>query len=312
MRRYAQVLFESIVGRSDAYAVQQPDGSYLTIRRPLTVDLLEEHIAGRRTLGSYLVTSEGKARCGVYDFDAKTEAARQTLLWLRCWFQHWGIDLAIEFSGSKGYHGWVITKNFVPASKVIQVLKLPLRQLQEEMTISIPVEIFPKQAVAQNLGNLIKLPWGIHQRSGKRTAFLGEDFRPLPDLGLRFVEGLPAIDEGHIDEILGEYADEDEESGAEKGRLGHSQDEILEMLTRSLRVGERRPTLVTLAGYLRYRGIPEQVAVALLLPWAEKCFSEPLPAEEVERHIRGIYRRYGVTQRERRWHMEHHAVEVEL
>ena len=69
------------------------------------------------------------------------------------------------------------------------------------------------------------------------------------------------------------------------------------MLKQSLPVGERRPTLVKLAGYLRYRGIPEEVAVALLLPWAEKRFREPLPPEELERHIRGIYRRYGVRER---------------
>ena len=34
MRRYAQVLFESIVGRTDAYAIQQSDGHYVAIMSP--------------------------------------------------------------------------------------------------------------------------------------------------------------------------------------------------------------------------------------------------------------------------------------
>ena len=41
-------------------------------------------------------------------------------------------------------------------------------------------------------------------------------------------------------------------------------------------------------------GRREEVAVALVLPWAKTSFTEPLPAEEVERHIRGIYNRYGM------------------
>ena len=65
------------------------------------------------------------------------------------------------------------------------------------------------------------------------------------------------------------------------------------MLTTPLTVGGRRPALVRLAGYLRYRGIPEEVAVVLLLPWARKAFMDPLPMEEIERHVRGIYQRYG-------------------
>ena len=49
MRRYAEALSQFIMGRTDAYAVQQADGSYI-------------------------VTSDGKTRCGVYDFDEKTES----------------------------------------------------------------------------------------------------------------------------------------------------------------------------------------------------------------------------------------------
>lgn len=92
-------------------------------------------------------------------------------------------------------------------------------------------------------------------------------------------------------------------------KQGHAPEEIAGMLSQPLAVGERRPTLIKLAGYLRYRGIPEEVAVALLLPWAEKWFMEYLPLREIEQHISGIYRRYGVRERKfakphKRWHAE--------
>jgi len=90
---------------------------------------------------------------------------------------------------------------------------------------------------------------------------------------------------------------------------GHGAEEMVDMLSQAIAVGERRPTLIKLAGYLRHRSIPEEVAVALLLPWAEKYFTKLLPPEELERHIRGIYGRYGVRERRvakpgKSWHAE--------
>jgi hypothetical protein len=92
-------------------------------------------------------------------------------------------------------------------------------------------------------------------------------------------------------------------------KLGHTPEEVAGILSRPLAVGQRRPTLAKLVGYLRYRGIPEEVAIGLLMPWAEKQFTEPLSPEEVEHHIRGIYGRYGIGERRvakpgKRWHAE--------
>ena len=61
----------------------------------------------------------------------------------------------------------------------------------------------------------------------------------------------------------------------------------------------RRPTLVSLTGYLRCRGVAENLAVMLLVPWAREHFKPPLPDTEVERHIRGIYHRYDIPARGR-------------
>ena len=292
-RHYAELLLQAMVGRTDAYAVQQLNGAYLAVRRAITIYRLENHFQGRITLGSYLLTADGHARCGVYDFDEDTEITRQSILWLWRWFRHWEIELCIELSGRKGYHAWVITKRFLPAYKIIALLQLALAQMADETGTNITPEIFPKQSVTQDLGSLIKLPWRIHRKTANRAVFLDRDFSPLPDWGMRLISNLPTIEESMINLILAEYPENIGQESVNRNRHHSTQKEIADLLTYHLKVGERRPTLVRVAGYLRYRRVPEEVALGLLLPWAEKMFDEPLPREEVERHIRGIYHRYG-------------------
>ena len=198
----------------------------------------------------------------------------------------------IEFSGRKGFHAWLIFKRLVAAFKVINLMKLALRELETETGMSPKVEVFPKQVVIKDLGNLIKLPWGVHQVSGKRSYFVDDNFSRLPDAGVELIRRLLAIDDATIDSILNEFPSSKTVRDG-KVRTGHTSTEIVSMLSHRLNVGERRPTLVSLAGYLKFRQVPEDAAVALLLPWAEKMFSAPLSTEEVEKHIRGIYGRYG-------------------
>ena len=99
-------------------------------------------------------------------------------------------------------------------------------------------------------------------------------------------DSLPTVD---LEQWLGAQL-----RGNNVSKVRHTTEEFVELLQKTLVVGERRPTLIRIAGYLRFRGIPEDVAVALVLPWAEKRFSEHLSKEEIEKHVRGIYKRYGV------------------
>ena len=69
---------------------------------------------------------------------------------------------------------------------------------------------------------------------------------------------------------------------------------LQDLLSTAHTTGSRRPTLVSVVGHLRSRGVTEDVAVLLVVPWAKAHFRPELPEAEVEKHIRGIYRRYGV------------------
>src|ERR1700694_848111 len=54
----------------DAYAVQQQNGSYWRVEEQLTLSMLEAHLAGRWTLGTYLLDRESGCSFAVFDADS--------------------------------------------------------------------------------------------------------------------------------------------------------------------------------------------------------------------------------------------------
>jgi hypothetical protein len=48
----------TFLSRSDLYPVQQADGSYITIHKPLTLGQVEQHIRGQITLGAYATAKQ--------------------------------------------------------------------------------------------------------------------------------------------------------------------------------------------------------------------------------------------------------------
>jgi hypothetical protein len=156
-------------------------------------------------------------------------------------------------------------------------------------------EIFPKQdQLTQDTpwGNYLNLPYfaGDHPEGRRMVVDPGtltpvplriwlEEVKPFP------VDALPAV------------ADALPAKPEVAVRRRPSKAETLAKLSGTQAPGMRRPTLVSLTGYLRCRGVDEDVAVMLLLPWAREHFKPPLSDTEAEKHIRGIYRRYGIPTR---------------
>src|SRR2546421_125265 len=63
------------------YAVQQRDGSYWRVREPLTLPLLAAHLAGRCTLGTYLLDEQHQCAFAVFDADRPDGLERQARGW---------------------------------------------------------------------------------------------------------------------------------------------------------------------------------------------------------------------------------------
>src|SRR5215471_16395614 len=123
------------VGGGDDYAVQQEDGRYLRVGRPLTYSALRRHLAGVETIGTYVIDEQGTCRCAVFDSDLAGEAGLQQLAAVQATLAAAGIPSHLEES-RRGGHLWVLLDRLVPASQLRRWL-LPYAPRG--------VEFYPKQ-----------------------------------------------------------------------------------------------------------------------------------------------------------------------
>ena len=198
-------LFNAIVTRDDVYAVQTSSGSYHPVHAPFTQNVYTD---GKETVGSYLLDRKNNVKCFVIDIDLnkkyvqkaagdissylpliqkQTEAINEV-------FQAEGMETLLEFSGNRGYHIWGFLPKKIPAAKVRSILG----NLEKRFTVidsdKLHWEIFPKQDSldGKGLGNLIKMPLSLHNKSGKHSFFVDENFEEyLP-------RSLPSISADHF------------------------------------------------------------------------------------------------------------------
>ncbi|MBT3217820.1 MAG: hypothetical protein HN348_01905 [Proteobacteria bacterium] len=190
-------------GREDVHARQWSDpggrGGYSPIKAPLTPDLAQSHLAGSVTLGVYPIRLDGTVNFFALDLDIRKAALQraagdeQEFARLRHVVHQGGLDvlqqlngyglpLLLEDSGFKGRHLWGFLERPLPASLVHKFGTGLLRRLVLDSD-DLSMEFFPKQGkiCKDGLGNLIKLPLGIHRRSGRRGMLLDEKGNPMAD-----------------------------------------------------------------------------------------------------------------------------------
>lgn len=189
-------------GRPDAYATMWRRGNtvgYSPVHSPLNVERIAEHLAGRITVGSYLVGPD--QRCGLlcFDFDldprARAASARSpdeaTRLWnrlvsatehLAAALRSLQLDPLVEYSGSKGLHLWLLLPERRPAAEVRGFAHALLQRTGAPPT-GVSIEVFPKQDSVPHgkLGNLVKLPLGVHLGTGRRALLLDDAGQPHRD-----------------------------------------------------------------------------------------------------------------------------------
>jgi hypothetical protein len=191
-------------GREDFYARQWfADGrtAYTPVHEPLTPQALRHHLAGEQTLGIYLIRLDSTVALFVLDLDIKKaamESARSDPdlaralrarvhsegIRLRSALEELGFDPLFVDSGYKGRHLWVFLESPIPAESVHGFGRELVRLLSVNTPPELQIEFFPKQSgrsTAKGLGNLVKLPLGIHLRTGRRSSILGPDGSPLED-----------------------------------------------------------------------------------------------------------------------------------
>lgn len=207
-------------GRRDAFARQWADRAanrqgYQPVRRAMADADLRAHLDGAETLGVYLLDAESRVRTAVLDADLvpalrdgkrsrkAAGAVRAELNFLarrvRELGRARGISPVIEFSGGKGYHFWFLFSRPVPAAEARRLASALAGAVSGDLS-AFSLEVFPKQdrLSGKGLGNLVKLPLGIHRMSGRRSWFAECADRSV-DAQLRWLADVSPADPDGVD-----------------------------------------------------------------------------------------------------------------
>lgn len=191
-------------GREDVYARQwfnpaKDTTGYVPVHEPLTPGILLQHFVGAVTLGIYVLRTDGTCLFFVLDLDILKEilnaarldrnfavklsdALQESTKKIWRFLLEIGFSPIVEDSGYKGRHFWVPLEQAMPAGKLFDLGRLLVPKVKEHMSAGLfDIEFFPKQfeQKGKGLGNLVKLPLGIHRRSGKRSTLLDEQLKPI-------------------------------------------------------------------------------------------------------------------------------------
>lgn len=157
----AEGLAKTFVNRQDCFAIQSDNGQYYSVKDELTVSRIMRHLKGELTLGVYLLGLDAKAKFTVIDADddegfEKLINVQKTL----------PLPSYME-SSRRGGHLWFFFEEPVEG-KTAKNFGLEIAK-----TFVIEAEVFPKQSDSEGPGSCIRLPFGIHKKSGERYPFVG-------------------------------------------------------------------------------------------------------------------------------------------
>ena len=166
------------IPRYDRFPLQQIDGSYLQIKGTLTMDMVMAHLTPHKqvrpiTLGAYALDQESNAHWICLDADDRDEWAKVWKLGINLHRQ--GITPYFE-SSRRGGHLWLFMSK-IAGGDVRTFGQHLMSQYQIES-----VELFPKQDKLTDevtVGSFVRLPFGLHNKTGKVYSMLTLDGKPL-------------------------------------------------------------------------------------------------------------------------------------
>lgn len=168
----ARNLMDTFLHRRDLYARQLDDGSYVCIRKPLTEQHVLAHLKGGITLGAYALDQAGLARFVALDGDDDSQL--HSLICMNTSLHANGIPSFLEQS-RRGGHLWL----FLPRPKQGSIARSFGLDLAQRFGLT-GIEVFPKQdRLSGGPGSLIRMPFGIHRKTGQRNGFVNADLAPL-------------------------------------------------------------------------------------------------------------------------------------
>ena len=178
LQRYRELFLHN---HGQLYAVQNEGGQGYTSAgsRELTDEVLKAHLEGRKTIAVRLsqpLTYLTKAGC--VDIDGTREELRgnyELAARIRDAAAEEGLKTYIEFSGNKGFHVWFFCDQPIPSNTMYSTIEAVCLKASYK-----PKEVYPLPGEVEvdgkgSGGQPVKLPGGIHQKTGKLCGFLTDE-----------------------------------------------------------------------------------------------------------------------------------------
>jgi hypothetical protein len=148
------------VGRLSDHSIQLETGLYARAGKPLDRARVLAHLRGEVSLATYLIDDAGLCKFAVMDADSENgffslASVQQQLITgnIPAWLER----------SRRGAHLWIFLARPVTPS-LLRAWLLPF--------CPAGVEFYPKQSASKGYGSAIRLPFGIHRRSGRRYSFV--------------------------------------------------------------------------------------------------------------------------------------------
>ncbi len=197
----ASKMLRLFVGREDLFAQETLDqNKRRTVSnelRPLTESVIKEHLVGKITADTFIQRPNSTVHFIVIDVDVSKQVLLQVqkdsdeyiaymqkaldmASTVKNILKQMGITGYIEYSGNRGYHVWIFMTEWIPtryANMLCEILEKKLGQPDASLT----VEYFPNRTRIKpgKYGQALKIPYGIHGKTGERSYFLDEQGTPM-------------------------------------------------------------------------------------------------------------------------------------
>ena len=171
--------------------------------RRLSLSVIQKHLEGEVTVGIYALNPRTQ-RSKWVAIDADYENALDDLLKLQWELRQDGIEAALEKS-RRGAHLWIFAEQSLLALQCrVYIYNLALRlrvPVKGRQGLAEGIEVFPRQdhLDADEYGNAIRGPLGVHRANGKRYWFYGADYGLEAQLG--YLERLRKIKEAEMERL---------------------------------------------------------------------------------------------------------------
>jgi hypothetical protein len=155
------------IGRVNDCVFQLPDGKYVRQGKLIDYDLICQHLMGKLTVGTYVISESNVCNFVVFDHDSSDQmVGLLVLLGIQSRLIQAGIISYLERS-RRGGHLWVFCVPTHPA--LLRAWLLPYCPVDPDL------EFYPKQdglSDASPYGACIRVPLGIHRLTGERYRFV--------------------------------------------------------------------------------------------------------------------------------------------